>query len=42
MDSKVDEIVDIFSGGPRYDTEDLKLDLMKMSPVNTTRWNNIK
>ena len=42
MDSKADEIADVFSGGPRYDTENLKEDLMKMSPVNTTKWNNIK
>jgi hypothetical protein len=42
MDSKADEIVEIFSGGPRFDTEDMKDDLMKMSPVNATKWEKIK
>ena len=41
MDSKSDEIVDIFSDGPYFDTSDLKEDLLKMSPVNSSKWNNM-
>jgi hypothetical protein len=42
MDSKSDEIVDIFSDGPRFDTFKLKEDLMKISPLNAENWNEIK
>jgi len=42
MDAKSDEIVDIFSDGPRYDTNKLKEDLNRMSPVNSSKWNKIK
>lgn len=42
MDSKADEIVDIFSAGPRVDTSDLKEDLARISPVNSSKWNKIK
>ncbi|PHR73994.1 MAG: DUF4835 domain-containing protein [Lutibacter sp.] len=42
MDSKADEIVSIFSDGPRYDTSKLVDDLNRMSPVNSTKWNKIK
>ena len=42
MDSKADEIVSIFSDGPRYDTFKLKEDLLKISPINAAKWNKIK
>lgn len=42
MDSKADEIVDIYSDGPRYDTFKLKEDLMKISPLNAEKWDLIK
>lgn len=42
MDSKSDEIVDIYSDGPNYDTFKLKEDLMKISPLNGEKWNLIK
>lgn len=42
MDSKADEIVDVFSGGPRMDVSQLRDDLQRMSPVNSTKWNKIK
>jgi hypothetical protein len=42
MDSKSDEIVDIFSDGPRYNTSKLKEDLLKISPINASKWNDIK
>lgn len=42
MDSKSDEIVQIFSEGPNYNTSKLKEDLLRISPVNSEKWNNIK
>jgi len=42
MDSKADEIVNIFSDGPNYDTFKLKEDLLKISPLNAGKWNDIK
>ena len=42
MDSKADEIVDVFSDGPRFDTSFLIEDLTKISPSNLSKWNNIK
>lgn len=42
MDSKSDEIVEIFSDGPRYETLDLKEDLIRISPLNAEKWNSIK
>jgi len=42
MDSKADEIVTIFSDGPYYDTIKLKEDLLKISPLNAAKWNDIK
>jgi len=41
MDSKSDEIVDIFSDGPNFDTYKLKEDLLKISPLNGEKWNLI-
>ncbi|MFD1293632.1 DUF4835 family protein [Lutibacter holmesii] len=42
MDSKSDEIVEIFSDGPSYDTFELKEDLIRISPLNAEKWNSIK
>ena len=42
MDSKADEIVDVFSDGPRFDTGFLIEDLTKISPSNLSKWNTIK
>lgn len=42
MDAKADEIVNIFSDGPNYDTFKLKEDLLKISPLNSAKWNDIK
>lgn len=42
MDSKAGEIVDVFSDGPRFDTYKLKEDLMRISPINSGKWNEIK
>lgn len=42
MDAKADEIVNIFSDGPNYDTFKLKEDLLKISPLNASKWNDIK
>ncbi len=42
MDSKAEEIVDIYSDGPNFDTFKLKEDLQKMSPLNAEKWNAIK
>ena len=42
MDAKADEIVSVFSDGPNYDTFKLKEDLLKISPLNTAKWNDIK
>ena len=42
MDAKADEIVNIFSGGPYFDTSTLKEDLLKISPLNAAKWNEIK
>lgn len=42
MDSKADEIVDIFSDGPRFDTTKLKDDLLRISPLNASKWEAIK
>ncbi|MFA5298430.1 MAG: DUF4835 family protein, partial [Lutibacter sp.] len=41
-DAKADEIVAVFSDGPNYDTTKLKEDLLKISPLNATKWNDIK
>lgn len=41
-DSKADEIVNVFSDGPRFDTFKLKENLTKISPINAGKWNEIK
>jgi len=42
MDSKATEISKIFSDGPIFETYKLKEDLLKISPVNAAKWNEIK
>jgi hypothetical protein len=42
MDAKADEIVNVFSDGPYFDTSSLKEDLLKISPLNASKWNKIK
>jgi len=42
MDTKSDEIVDIFSGGPRTNNASLKETLLKIYPSYTTKWEKIK
>lgn len=42
MDAKSDEIVNIFSGGPRYDANDLRDVLTRISASNASKWNAIK
>ena len=41
-DSKADEIVKIFSDGPSFDAFNLKEDLLKIFPINASKWNEIK
>ena len=42
FDSKADEIVSIFSGGPTITITDLIENLNKMSPTNSSKWSQIK
>lgn len=42
FDAKSDEIVSIFSGGPNIPINDLTEVLNKVSPLNTTKWSQIK
>ncbi len=42
MDTKSDEIEDIFSDGPSVNIAELKEVLGKMSPINEAKWQNIK
>lgn len=42
FDAKADEIVSIFSGGPRVETVKLSENLNRISPLNTTKWNRIR
>jgi len=42
MDAKSDEIVDIFSDGPRINTVNLKEVLLKVYPTLNSKWENIK
>lgn len=42
FDAKADEIVYIFSGGPSVDITDLTDTLNRISPLNSSKWNNIK
>ena len=42
MDSKSTEIVSVFSDGPMFDTVKLKEDLLRISPINAVKWDEIK
>jgi len=42
MDSKASEIVSVFSDGPNFDTNKLKEDLLKISPINAAKWSELK
>lgn len=42
MDAKAEEIVNIYSGGSRYETDELKDILNKISATNISKWNEIK
>lgn len=42
FDAKSDEIVSVFSGGPSISISDLIDSLNKMSPLNSTKWAQIK
>jgi len=42
MDTKSDEIVDVFSDGPRIDTSKLREVLSKISPLFDPKWEKIK
>ncbi len=41
-DAKADEILSIFSAGPKMNTSLLKENLLKISPLNSNKWNKIK
>ena len=42
MDAKTDEIVQIFSGGPKVDIAKLKEALITISPTNQSNWEKLK
>jgi hypothetical protein len=42
FDAKSDEIVSIFSGGPSIAIDDLTVSLTRSSPLNSSKWANIK
>jgi hypothetical protein len=42
FDAKSDEIVSIFSGGPSVPISDLIDNLNKLSPLNSSKWAQIK
>ena len=42
FDAKADEIVSIFSGGPSIPVSDLMDTLGRLSPINSSKWANIK
>lgn len=41
FDAKTDEIVSIFTDGPKVDVTDLLITLNKLSPTNTSKWSQI-
>ena len=41
FDAKADEIVSIFTDGPKVDVTDLLITLNKLSPTNTSKWSQI-
>lgn len=42
FDAKTDEIVQIFTGGPAINTTQLVETLNRISPLNSSKWNNIR
>lgn len=42
FDAKSDEVVSVFSGGPRINSTELVDILNRISPINATKWNNIR
>lgn len=42
FDAKSDELVSMFSGGPAVATVELRETLNRISPLNSTKWSNIK
>jgi hypothetical protein len=42
FDAKSSEIVNVFSGGPTIETADLKETLSRISPLNNSKWSEIK
>lgn len=42
FDTKTDEIVDVFNGGPGIDTVQIRENLATISPLNASKWNKIK
>ncbi len=42
FDTKADELVSIFSGGPKMDIAPLVENLNKISPLNSQKWNKIR
>lgn len=42
FDGKSDEIVSVFSGGPKMDISDLLDKLSRISPINASKWASIK
>ena len=42
FDAKTDEIVSIFSGGPRVNVVPLVETLNRISPLNSQKWSKIK
>lgn len=42
FDAKSDEVVQIFSGGPSFDTKNLVDDLNRVAPFFTSKWGEIK
>ncbi len=42
FDTKTDEIVDVFSSGPKVPNKDLKLLMIKLSPYNSVRFQRMK
>lgn len=42
FDAKSDEIISIFSGGPAVEVADLVEDLNRISPLNSSKWSDIK
>lgn len=42
FDTKTDEIVDVFNGGPGIDTVQVRENLATISPLNASKWNKIR